>query len=342
MKALTALASKFEKLLARLPGTIRKPVEREWRPLKELFIQGRAPRILIMGEGANAFVPEVLCSTSSATETVGAPGTIEQDEGLWHTFRGRGSLQFAIADPEGRFARSVISDAAPDLFVLLAGEDIEPGSLAQLRELHRYAQDRWHMAAPIVAAGRHSVSLRDALEQQEPIRLSVAAVVPITNREVLLTAIANALPDVARLEFARASGERAVQREIAVTLTRSTSAVCAGIGAQPIPLADFPILTGLQLLMVAGIIHIAGRDWNMKMTREFLAALGINVGAGLIFREGARAAVKLLPGFGNAISGAVAGAGTLALGRAATAYFIEGLSLEDARNRLARSKRAKK
>ena len=35
----------------------------------------------------------------------------------------------------------------------------------------------------------------------------------------------------------------------------------------------------------------------------------------MVLREGARAAVKLLPGWGNAISGGVAAAGTYAIGR---------------------------
>jgi uncharacterized protein (DUF697 family) len=50
-----------------------------------------------------------------------------------------------------------------------------------------------------------------------------------------------------------------------------------------------------------------------------------------MFREGARAAVKVLPGFGNAISGAIAGGATYTLGRAATAYFIEGTPLPEVR-----------
>ena len=43
------------------------------------------------------------------------------------------------------------------------------------------------------------------------------------------------------------------QAEIAELLVKSTSAICAAIGAQPIPLADLPILTTLQLVMVSGL-----------------------------------------------------------------------------------------
>jgi uncharacterized protein (DUF697 family) len=83
--------------------------------------------------------------------------------------------------------------------------------------------------------------------------------------------------------------------------------------------------------MVSGIMHIAGRDRSLRAATEFAAALGVNVGAGMILREGARAVLKFFPGWGNVVCGMVAGAGTYALGRAAIVYFLEGVSLKDAR-----------
>ncbi len=41
--------------------------------------------------------------------------------------------------------------------------------------------------------------------------------------------------------------------------------------------------------------------------------------------------LKFLPGWGNVICGMVAGAGTYAIGRAAIAFFLEGVSLKEAR-----------
>jgi len=67
-------------------------------------------------------------------------------------------------------------------------------------------------------------------------------------------------------------------------------------------------------------MHISGRELSLKAAGEFIGALGMNIGVGMAFREGARAAVKLLPGWGNAISGGVAAAGTYGIGRAASAY----------------------
>jgi uncharacterized protein (DUF697 family) len=62
------------------------------------------------------------------------------------------------------------------------------------------------------------------------------------------------------------------------------------------------------------------------------------VGAALVLREGSRALLKFLPGWGNAISGAIAGAGTYGIGKAATAYFIEGISLREAKTLLRKKK----
>ena len=92
---------------------------------------------------------------------------------------------------------------------------------------------------------------------------------------------------------------------------------------QPIPLADFPVLLGLQMFMVSLIVYVSGRKFSTRLGGEFIASLGIGFGSGLVFRETARAAVKFLPVWGHVISGGVAGAGTYALGRAAIAYYIE-------------------
>jgi len=140
------------------------------------------------------------------------------------------------------------------------------------------------------------------------------------------------------LEAARKSPDKVAKLAVTKKIVTTCAAVCTTVGVEPIPLADFPILTTLQLLMVGCIMHVSGRTISRKAIAEFLGALGTNIGAGLVLREGARAAVKLLPGFGSAISGAIAGGATYALGRAATAYFIEEVPLPEVRNLFRKSK----
>jgi uncharacterized protein (DUF697 family) len=83
--------------------------------------------------------------------------------------------------------------------------------------------------------------------------------------------------------------------------------------------------------MVGLIIHTSGRPVSPRLVAEFFAALGINAAVGFALREGARAAIRLVPFWGSAVSGFVAGAGTYALGRAAIAYFIDDTPLQETR-----------
>jgi uncharacterized protein (DUF697 family) len=86
-------------------------------------------------------------------------------------------------------------------------------------------------------------------------------------------------------------------------------------------------------------MYVSGRERTLRAATEFVAALGVNVGAGMVLREGARAVLKFFPGWGNVVCGMVAGAGTYALGRAAIVYFLEGFSLKEARRIYLRSRK---
>ena len=147
----------------------------------------------------------------------------------------------------------------------------------------------------------------------------------------LTSILTRELPNQARMEMIRISRDRAAQHEVAQILVKSTSAICAAIGAQPIPLADLPILTSLQVMMISGIMVRKRARAEPGAATEFIAALGANVGAAMLLREGTRAILKFFPGWGNVVCGLVAGSGTYAIGRAATVFFIDGVSLKDAR-----------
>jgi len=126
------------------------------------------------------------------------------------------------------------------------------------------------------------------------------------------------LPDASRAELARA--------------TQVTAAVCAGIGAAPIPFADTVPLTALQTGLVAGIAWIGGRSADKKGAAEFIGAMGANLGLALGLREGFRQLMKIIaPGGGAVVSATIAFTGTMAIGAAAKAYYIRGLSMERAK-----------
>ncbi|HEX3344229.1 MAG TPA: GTPase, partial [Polyangiaceae bacterium] len=139
------------------------------------------------------------------------------------------------------------------------------------------------------------------------------------------------LPDASRAELARATQVRAIQEDLATSLTQATAAICAGVGAAPIPFADTVPLTALQAGLVAGIAWIGGRSADRKGTAEFVGALGANLGLALGLREGFRQLMKVIaPGGGSVVSATIAFTGTMAIGAAAKAYYIRGVSLADA------------
>ncbi|HYO54312.1 GTPase family protein [Archangium sp.] len=139
------------------------------------------------------------------------------------------------------------------------------------------------------------------------------------------------LPEQGRLVLARVTRVRALQEELATTLTHTMASLCMGVAVVPIPIADIIPITSAQLGLVAGIGWISGRQLDLKASGEFLTALGVNVGAAFALREAARGLIKFVfPGAGNVVSGAVAFAGTLAIGTAARAYFLRGVSAEEA------------
>ncbi len=67
--------------------------------------------------------------------------------------------------------------------------------------------------------------------------------------------------------------------------------------------------------------------------------MGANVGTAFVLREGFRALMKVItPGYGSMISGAIAFAGTMAIGAGARQYFLRGGSIEDAKKAFADTK----
>lgn len=152
------------------------------------------------------------------------------------------------------------------------------------------------------------------------------------NIDLLSDYLIEALPSEAKLKTAKAIQSQFVKKKFARTIVGTFTAIAGIIGAEPIPFADFPILTGIQGLMIVVIGFIADKDINTKSASEFIAALGINVGIGLLVREGVRAAVRFIPVAGIAVSGAVAGGVTYGIGHAAIAYFVENKDIDQAKN----------
>ena len=84
-----------------------------------------------------------------------------------------------------------------------------------------------------------------------------------------------------------------------------------------IPGVDLPVLTLNQIRLVLRI----GAAYGVEIDQQRLPEIAATLGAGVAFRTLAREALDLIPFAGWALKGAVAYAGTRALGEAAVRYF---------------------
>lgn len=150
--------------------------------------------------------------------------------------------------------------------------------------------------------------------------------------EELLSYIFDELPDEAKVEFARITKIKSFQKKISNKIILGISSVCAALAATPVPIGDLVPITSLQLSMIIMIAYVGGKKPTMENAKKFLVAIGANIGGAFVFREAARALIKyVFPGAGNAVSATIAYAATISIGKAATAYFIDGASKEVAK-----------
>ena len=106
----------------------------------------------------------------------------------------------------------------------------------------------------------------------------------------------------------------AVCDELISSFSRKNAVLGAAIF---VPGADFPVLTLNQLRLVLRLASAHGVEVDQSRVPEILATIG----AGLGFRTAARQLLGAVPVAGWALKGAVAYAGTRALGEAARRYF---------------------
>jgi uncharacterized protein (DUF697 family) len=300
-------------LLNKLPGPLQKAIFREFQPIRELFLEQRPPCIALIGGSGDLFFDWILKKDAHLDKSHASE--------CRHYSHQCGSSIYVL----DHWASPLVINRPPiDLIILMPGATISSGDA-----LDHFLKKN---DAPVV--------LWDSTEAADPLAMEAPHLSMLSRRVIARTSPADplfeeilcaALPPCARLQFARLTNARRAQSLIASSLLTSFSAVCGIVGLQPIPLADLPVLSTLQGFMVALIIHTSGRPLRLRLALEFIGSLGLSVGAGFLFRETTRAIVRVIPFWGEAVSGFIAGAGTYALGRAAIAYFIDDSPIQETR-----------
>lgn len=200
-----------------------------------------------------------------------------------------------------------VEDAAALVHVVAGALDEEDG-----RTLKQAARKR--IPIVVVTSGRPQEPVLHVpyVLDENLVRVAPGAGFPVAQiAERLAHALGEAgTPLAARLPVLR--------RPVCEELIRRSSRRNAFVGAAVfLPGADLPVLTLNQVRLVLRIADAYGFEIDRERLPEVLGVIG----SGLGFRAVARRSIGLVPFVGWAVKGAVAYAGTRALGEAAMRYF---------------------
>jgi uncharacterized protein (DUF697 family) len=139
----------------------------------------------------------------------------------------------------------------------------------------------------------------------EELKAVLADQLPLAYRQSLL------MLDEAKAQLSDAFSQRALPHILGY------SSLAATAGAVPIPFVDLLVLPAIQARMIYHLARFYGQPLSATRFLELASSLGL----GLIMRQASREVLKLIPYVGSIAGGLVAGASTLALGKAFCYYF---------------------
>jgi GTP-binding protein Era len=146
-----------------------------------------------------------------------------------------------------------------------------------------------------------------------------------TGVPALVQRITDLLPSALQDAFIAAQKADSQLKEKRIrALIYSKAGICAAVALAPIPIADLLVLTPIQMAMVATIGYFHGVEVSADRAGELMGVMGAGVG----LREAARQLVKLIPGYGLAVSAGIAFAGTVALGETANLWFSRQMKVD--------------
>ncbi len=230
---------------------------------------------------------------------------------------------------------------------------IEPEEIEWLREL---SSENRETRVPIIVVLTQSFSKKHAKEMKNILleeNLDIVQVIPVLAQDyeidedivvksygldVLIQVMGEALPDelVDTLQNVQIASLAEKKKRAQAAIATATVAA-AGEAIAPIPFADCAMLIPTQLTMIASITVIFGFDVNKSILTAFLSSTLGAGGATILGKTVFSNLMKLVPGAGTVVGGAIsastAGVITAALGEAyigiMTLVFNGEMNIED-------------
>ena len=143
-----------------------------------------------------------------------------------------------------------------------------------------------------------------------------------TLAELLPEAEARAMSQLLQTGTSAVSGDSGdkignIYRDVARRYILPFSIAAGTVAAIPLPFADLPVLTAIQVSMVG----LLGKLYGQTLTRSQAGGVVSAIAGGFVAQLVARQLIKFIPGFGSVISASWAAAYTVALGEGACVYF---------------------
>lgn len=287
---------------------------------------------------------EVLEGLNHTIVIVGQPNTGKST--LFNTLKGQ---QLSPVSPEAGTTRSLVrTDFGPFTLIDTPGHlpDLTESGINEatvivlLIDATRGLQDkdRELFAAiqktkkPIIVAVNKVDALQggewgDRLANEIAVMLETPGVIPISAKtgknlaEELIPAMIEASPEAALVIGRELPTYR---REAAQRIIRNATLVSLAAGVEPIPLVDIPILLGTQIRLVLRLAALYGEQMDTADAMKHARELVVTVAGGAGMRYLAEQAAKAVPFGGDFVAGAIAGAGTWAIGQVALEYYEGG------------------
>lgn len=173
------------------------------------------------------------------------------------------------------------------------------------------------------AHGRHSEALAPSDEALRALGIGEGDIIDLNlaedaSADGLFAAMLKRLPAKRLALCANFEGARSHAARSVIGATAWQNAAMAGVIF--VPGADMPVLTGNQIKMVLELAAIYDKQMSFERAKELLAVIG----AGFTLRTIAREGLGFVPGPGWMLKAGIAYAGTVAIGKAAQRYFLDG------------------
>ncbi|NJK69404.1 MAG: DUF697 domain-containing protein [Richelia sp. CSU_2_1] len=201
------------------------------------------------------------------------------------------------------------------------------------------------MDVPVILVLTQTVSKKPSefFKKLEHMNLPVSQIIPVMAEpeeidedytvkshglDKLVDATFQLLPEVARKAFVKEQiANIALKADMAFKYVTAYVASSAIVGATPVPFADAPLLVTVQTAMIANITVIFGLPFDKGFISAMLSAISGAGGVTAVGRNIVTNLIKMIPGAGTLVGGAISGATAATLTLALGLAYIEVLKV---------------